>query len=369
MKFTCNREKLLETIQIAESITPKKTSKPILKNVKLDAFDNKIRITATNIELTMKKTLDVGSVGEEGSILVLGKDIAEILRTTKAEEIFISVEDNTVILKAGRNTHTFQTNITEDFFSIEDIKTDFEIEINKDRLALMINQTIFTAGKETMAYTFEGVLFNIEKSNLELVGTDGKRIAIASGESSNKSNKEQRSLVPVLTLRSLANILNISTDDTITIGISDNHIVFKDSTTELISRLIEGRFPEYRNYLPKEFGVTAVFNKEKLIEGIKEAGIFASQETHLITFLFQKDDMVMTMKSRSLDRGESNISVSMEKYEGDDLTIGFNGWHIIDVLRVIEEESVALKIKDDQGPGEVEEKGNFRYVFMPVKIK
>lgn len=369
MKLSCDREKLLETFQIAESITPRKTSKPILKNIKLDAFESKSRVTATNIELTMIRTIDVGSVGEEGSVLVSGKDMADILREANAGDVFITVEENSVVVKSAEDTFTIQSNIAEEFFSVEDIKPAFEIKLDKNRLSQMIHQTIFTAGKETMAYTFEGILFNVEKDRIELVGTDGKRIAIASAECNNDAENENRSLVPISTLRILQNLIGVSTDEQITIKFSSNHIVFQDSTTELISQLIEGRFPEYRNYIPSEYNIISTFQKDDLSAGIRKADIMTSQETHLIRFKFGKPGQMLNLTSRCLDRGASEINVPMDTFEGEGITVGYNGRHILDVLKVLRDDTVTWKIKEEQGPGEIAEGNDFKYVFMPVKLK
>jgi DNA polymerase-3 subunit beta len=372
MKISCEREKLLESFQIAESITPRKTSKPILKNVKIEAFDKNIQITATNIEMTMKKTLEVGSVGEEGAVLVSGKDVTDILRETDSQDIFIAEEDNSVIIKAGDANFTIQSNIAEEFFSVEDIKTEFEVTVNNKRLEEMINQTIFTTGKETMAYTFEGILFNVSKNLLEIVGTDGKRIAIASEQFSKKSKKEvpeKKFLVPIPTLRTLINILNISEDEEAVIQFSDNYIVFKDSTTELKSQLLEGRFPEYNKYIPEDYKIVSKFKKGELNSGIRKADIMTSQETHLITFNFNKDGLCLQMTSKCIDRGTSEVTIPMESYEGEDITVGFDGRHLLDVIRVVNEENVTWKIKEDQGPGEIIEGEKYKYVFMPVKLR
>jgi DNA polymerase-3 subunit beta len=220
-----------------------------------------------------------------------------------------------------------------------------------------------------MAYTFEGILFNIDENGVELVGTDGKRIAIAAEKVKSKKAKENRSLVPIATLRTLLNIIAISPDDTVKIKVSANHIIFEDSTSQLISQLIEGRFPEYRNYIPADYQLKAVFSKETLSSGIRKADIMTSQETHLVRFGFSKDQMLLNMTSRCLDRGTSEVSIPMEKYEGDDITVGFNGRHILDVLRVLNEEKVTWHLKEDQGPGEINEGDTFKYVFMPVKLK
>jgi DNA polymerase-3 subunit beta len=372
MKISCESEKLLESFQIAESITPRKTSKPILKNVKLEAIDKNVRITATNIEMTMKKTLEVGSVGEEGAVLVSGKDMADILRETDSEDIFIAEKDNSVTIKAGDANFTIQSNIAEEFFSVEDVKTDFEVKINKERLEEMINQTIFTTGKETMAYTFEGILFNVMENTLEVVGTDGKRIAIASSSFTGKGKvkiDEKKFLVPIPTLRTLVNILAISKDEEMNIEFSDNCIIFKDNTTELRSQLIEGRFPEYKKYIPDEYQIISIFNKSELNSGIRKADIMTSQETHLITFSFNKESLNLQMTSRCIDRGTSEVTIPMESYEGEDITVGFDGRHILDVIRVVNNEKVTWKIKEDQGPGEIIEGETYKYVFMPVKLR
>lgn len=372
MKLSCNRESLLESFQIAESITPRKTSKPILKNVKIDAAEKKITLTATNIEMTMIKTLEVGSVGEDGTILVSGRDLTNILRECDSEDIFIAEKDNTVVVKADDANFTIQSNIAEDFFSIEDIKTDFEISVSRSRLERMINQTIFTSGRETMAYTFEGILFNVSENSLEIVGTDGKRIAISSETcrgGKTAEGKDTRFLVPLSSLRILLNITGVSSDENVTLRFSENYIIFVDSSTELRSQLIEGRFPEYRNYIPDSYGVTSIFSREKLVSGLRKADIMTSQETHLVTFSFSGEDNVCTLTAKCLDRGTSEVTVPMESYEGEDITVGFDARHLLDVLRVVEEEKITWKIKEDQGPGEITEKETYKYVFMPVKLR
>lgn len=372
MKLSCNRENLLESFQIAESITPRKTSKPILKNVKMEAEGERITITATNMEMTMRKVFEVGSVGDEGAVLISGRDMTNILRESDSEEIFVEDKENSVMIQAGDANFTIQSNIAEEFFNIDEITTDFEIQIAKQRLERMINQTVFTSGKETMAYTFEGILFNVFKSNLEIVGTDGKRIAIASEQkikTGKKEEKEHKYLVPLQALRIIQNILSISGDENIMIGFSDNYIIFKDSTTELRTQLIEGRFPEYRNYIPESYKINSVFKKTDLVSGLRKADIMTSQETHLITFSFSKDNGICTMSSRCLDRGTSEVTVAMESYEGEDIKVGFDGRHLLDVLRVVETEKITWRIKEEQGPGEITEGDVYKYVFMPVKLR
>jgi len=370
MKVSCNRESLLSCFQIAESITPRKTSKPILKNVKLEARGENVIVTATNIEMTMRKTVEAGSVGEEGTVLISGRDMAQILRECDAQEIFIDETEGGVMVNAGDARFTIQSSISEDFFSVEHVDADFSITAPREETERAVNRTIFTTGTETLSYTFSGVLFNVLDDRIEVVGTDGKRIAIAAVSYTGKvPSVPHKALVSVQALRILLSILAGSGDENVEISFAKNSIVFRDSTTELRSQLLEGRFPEYAEYIPREYEITAGFDRQQLASGIRKADIMTSQETHLVVFSFDKESMVVTLTARCLDRGTSEVTVPMVSYEGEDIKVGFDGRHLLDVLRVLDTETVTWKIKVDDGPGQIDDADAYRYVFMPVKIR
>lgn len=396
MKVICDRAALLDAINLVSGAVATRTPRPQLTCVKLEA-DKKgsvgeVTLLATDGELSLRLRLAQVDVQQAGEALIPADKLRQIISAEDTEPtLTLETEEDAVHIR-GKDAHFKVYGYpSADFPPIPEMADVIagSTEMGKAKavfshpsggLEAIITRTVFATARENSRYAINGVLLKRDGKRLEMVATDGRRLALcrtqlAAGE---KDAKAVSCIIPTKALSMLQKIVR-SPDESVQIAITDNQIFFsvlgageKDGSAgraTLSSNLVEGSFPPYEDVVPKDHDKRIVFDRDVLSSAVRRAALLTNEESRGVRMAFKGKSKQLELSSRAPEMGEAQITVDLSKYEGDDIEIGFNPLFLTDALKVVSETEVIFELKAPNKPGVVKAGADFVYVVMPVNLQ
>jgi len=366
MKVICNRGALLEALLLAGSAVVTRTPKPVIQCVKLEAKDNELTVSATDMELSIRCRDSQVQVEAPGETLVMAERLSAIVRESIDDTLSIEVEGESATIKGQDSKFKLFTQPTDAFPPIPDYEGDADFTVSGGLIRSLINQTIFAAAKASTRYAFHGVMFNAKGKHLTLVSTDAHRLALARGELTGPvAGKEMlKAIVPVKALQIVEKLVS-NPEDPVQFQLRENQIIAHTPSATLTSTLIEGQFPPYEDVIPKESNRKMTASRADLLSAVRRTALMATEESKGIRMAFSKSGLVISGSSH--DAGEAVVNFPC-KFDGDDLEIGFNPSYFIDVLKVVNADEVTLELSAFNRPAVLKAGPDFLYVIMPVQL-
>jgi len=243
-------------------------------------------------------------------------------------------------------------------------------------LADLITKTLFATARVNSRYAINGVLLVAEKKKLQMVATDGRRLALAKGPTLSGPDAPTKCIVPTKALNQVNKLIG-DPDEPVRIAITDNQTIFAFGHPEeapravLASKLVEGAFPPFEDVIPRDQDKKAVFDTAKLISAFRRAAILTNEDTRGVRMRFGPENKVetLTLVSRAPEMGDAEITVPLESFDGESVEIGFNPQFVIDALKVIDDAKVTIELKAPNKPGLIRTGLDFTYVIMPVNLQ
>jgi DNA polymerase-3 subunit beta len=341
---------------------------PILKNILIKTEDNKINISATNLELAVTYRAS-GKIIENGSLTAPLGIFANIINNLTPERITLENKNHNLLIKTDNYEATVQGLNPEDFPIIPQINhLDKFIKINSKIFKNTLLKIINTVQYSEIRPEINGALFGYQVDCLKLTGTDSSRLAektIAADQF--KSNFEE-SFEVIVPLKTIQEVLRIIPDDgELNIFINQNQILFKTEEQEIISRLIDGKFPDYQSIVPRELKTELVINRSELINALKLTGIFSGRVNE-IKMKIGEGKKFLEIYSADNALGENHYLLPA-KINGHALTVSFNCKYLLDGIRPLEDKEIILGLNSDNQPAVIKVPGekNWFYVLMPIK--
>ncbi|HVT90879.1 MAG TPA: DNA polymerase III subunit beta [Tepidisphaeraceae bacterium] len=369
MKVICNRGALLEALTIAGSVVTSRTPKPVLQCVKLTAGDDRLTISATDLEVAIRFSDTQVQVEKDGETLVQADKLRDIVRESVDDTLSLELDKEQLSIKGQDSHFKLLTQSVSEFPPIPDQKSEADFEISGTALKQLINQTLFAAAKESTRYAFNGVLFNAAKGKkINLVSTDGRRLAMAKGDLATAAKVEKdgsRAIVPVKALQ-LIDKLILDPEQNVSIQMRENQIIFHCADATLTSNLVEGQFPPYEDVIPKDADKKMTAATADFLSAVRRAALLTTEESKGVRMHFSKKGLVLT--SRSPESGEATVNFAC-KYEGSEVEIGFNPNFLTDALRVVNTDEIELDLSAPNRPGLLKAGSSFLYVIMPVNLQ
>jgi DNA polymerase-3 subunit beta len=369
MKVICNRGALLEALTVAGSVVAPRTPKPVLQCVKLTAADDKLTIAATDLEVAIRYSDAQVQIEQPGETLVQADKFRDIVRESVDDTLSIELDKDQLSIKGQDSHFKIFTQAPSEFPPVPDFTGEADFEIGGGHLKQLINQTLFAAARESTRYAFNGVLVNANKSKkINLVSTDGRRLAMAKGElvSAGKLEKDgSKAIVPVKALQLLDKLI-VDPEENVAVQMRENQVIFHSSDATLTSNLVEGQFPPYEDVIPKDTDKKMTAATADFLSAIRRAALLTTEESKGVRMHFGKKGLVLT--SRSPEAGEATVNFAC-KFEGSDVEIGFNPQFLIDALRVVDTDEIELDLTAPNRPGLIKGGPNFLYVIMPVNLQ
>jgi len=367
MKVICNRGALLEAISVAGNVVATRTPKPVLQCLKLSAEDNALTVGATDLEVAIRYIDNQVQIDKPGEALLPADKLRDIVRESVDDTLAIEVSGDNASIR-GQDSHfkIFTQNV-KDFPPVPDFEGEADFTLAASHLKGLINQTLFAAAKESTRYAFNGVLMVAKGKKINLVSTDGRRLAQANGDlASEKLPKDgAKAIVPAKALNLIDKLID-DPDEAVSVQVRENQVIFHTSSATLTSNLVEGQFPPYEDVIPKDTDKKMTAGTADFLSAVRRAALLTTEESKGVRLAFTKKGLKLT--SRSPEAGEAEVNFAC-KFEGGDVEIGFNPTFLTDALRVVDSDEISLELTAPNRPGLLRGGPNFLYVIMPVNLQ
>lgn len=365
MKVICARKDLHEGVQTAGRAVSPRTSLPILSHLLIKAEEDKLRIAATDLEIGMECVVDA-RVLEPGSLTAPAKVITEILAALPDTDVALSVdESSTVSLKCGTSDFSILGLPPEEFPMLPEVREEVKFTIENDVVREGIAKTSFAISADESRAILTGILMQVNGDTLKLVATDTHRLCVFECHVAD-SEGAQNAIVPGRALTELSRIVPEG-DSTVSVGISQSQVMFRIGDTVLVSRLIEGQFPNFERVIPQEHTKKLTIPTEQFLQSMKRVAIVARENEHRTTVQTQDGTLVLTAESGNVGSAHEEVEVLKE---GDDLKMAFSARYLLDMLSVIDVEAIEAEFSGEASPVAIRPQGqdNYVYVLMPMQL-
>jgi DNA polymerase-3 subunit beta len=372
MEITVSKFELLSELTATQGVIERKTTIPILSNYLFEAAGDKLALTATDLDLSLRTACNA-KVKKEGSCTIPARKLYDYVKLLPDAEITIKLlENHWVSIRCGRSNTKMVGMAKSNFPSLPVFPTAGVIKIPAQVLRAMIAKTGFAIASEETRYTLNGALMVLKPESITMVATDGHRLAHIerSGEKFDGVSGEMKTLIPKKCMDELK-VLVDSTDDVETIDFAkdESTLFFRIGPRLLTSRQLTGQFPNFEAVLPKDNNKLASLNGDDFNAAIQRVAQFSDERSRAVRLRLEKGELKLS--ASSTETGESEDSIETP-YNGDSLTIGFNANYILDFLKAVGSGDVSLELKDPQSAGQLRPLGSddykYRYIVMPMRI-
>lgn len=369
MQIKCSKENLKKTLQAVQRAVAAKGILPVLSNVLFSNEDTSagfLKVVGTDLEIGVESLLEA-DLEEDIHITVPARKLVEIVNEFPDEHILFDFsESESVFLKGEKVNFKLNTLAANDFPPLPQMNKDQLIEIDLQAFCQAVRQTTFATATDTAKSVLTGVNLQIKKNVLKLAATDGYRLAVR--EIPLKEDFEDTNVIlPRRTLIELERLIKQDEQDTFFMSLTQNHVLFESSGKILTSRLIEGKYPDYNKILPKNFERKVWLKTQHFLQAVKRGAIMASEQTHIISFDLNTD-LLEVRAGAELGQGHESMTIKME---GSALTISFNAYYLMDVLKIFAEDTsdIVLHLNGEIQPVVVQSPEHENYVCMLMPIK
>jgi len=367
MNIKINRESLLKPLSAMGGIVERRHTLPILSNLLLEAKADNVTLTATDLEMQVSLTI-AGNAGGEMATTVAAKKLLDICRSLpEASDIQLSELENRLQVKVGKSRFNLQTLPAADYPLMSKVTggTELVVRIGQGILKHLLKQVEFAMAQQDIRYYLNGLLFEVSGDRLNIVGTDGHRLSFTSTKLA-ESHDKQEVILPRKTVIELIKLLD-DTEEEVTVEIGANQANFSFSNIRLISKVIDGKFPDYTRVIPVGYGNAFSAERYTILQAMQRASILSNEKYRGIRMVLGKDSVRLISSNSEQEEAEEELEIS---YAGDPLDVGFNVTYMIDVLNNVSSDTVTFSFADANSSCLVTVPGDddYKYVVMPMRI-
>lgn len=362
MKFKVDKSVLLNGIQTVQNVITSKAALPVLSNILIETQTDKLKLTATDLDIGISCAITV-EINEAGSITIPAKRLSDIIKELPEGPISVTTKKNNLVIIESANCQFKILGLApEEFPKLPEFKDKQVINLEQADLKRIFNLTSFAVSLDEARYVLNGLLFYFHKTTLTVVATDGKRLAISEEKLQQSAEKELKIIVPIKTVQELNR--NLQDAGSVSLVLGNNQAMFDLGRVVIISRLIEGEFPDYKQVIPAVSDNKMKVNREEFLLAVRRAALLSTPDYQAVKLEVFKDKLVISKSTP--DVGESFEEVGVE-YKGKEMVIGFNPHYLIDLLKNLQEEQVTLELIDTEKPGVVRTQG-YTYIVLPMRL-
>ena len=371
MKLVVQKSIIFKALSHAQSIVEKKNTLPILSNILIEAKDNNIILSSTDMDISITETINCNTI-ENGSTTVNASTLFDIIRKlSDTKEIEIIANDGKILsIRSGSSRFSLGCLPKEDFPLIEIGNSDIKIKIDSQEFLNLIEKTKFAISNEETRYFLNGLYFNLRNENNEklitIVGTDGHRLSKIDYQNENLTDDTIGVIIPKKTINELSKLLSEYNGE-IDINLTSNKIIFFINNSILISKLIDGNFPDYKRVIPLDNNNILKVNRINLADAVDRVSTINSEKLPIVKFKLLNN--LMNISTSNNENGTATEDIKTE-YNGEEIEIGFNSKYVLDMVNNLKEENIVLGFKDNSSPITATEisNPNLVYVLMPMRI-
>jgi len=369
MKLHCTKGDLFQGIQIVQSAISVRSTLPVLGNVLFEASDQGLRLSATDLEVGIR-TWVKADVIEKGAITIPAKILSDFLRTLEENrEVKLEVsENNKIEIKSGRDRLNVTGLPKEDYPVLPEFDETKSVAISKSVVREMVRKTMFAASSDETRYVLNGVHLIIEKGKATGVATDGRRLAYIQRPIADKG-LSIKVIIPTKAVQELVRLVSDEKKegDDLKVSFTDNQASFYDGSTVILSRLIEGHFPNFEQVIPKTKEIQLRLDRLQLLASVTRAAVGTLERGGSVRMSLTKG----TIKIQAAAQGRVEVESELPtNYEGQDFEVAFNPVYLSDVLKALEQNEIVIELTTPLNPGVIRpaDDESYRYVMMPMKV-
>ena len=361
-----NREVLLKPLSSVTGIVERRHTLPILSNLLLETKNNTIKLTTTDLEMQISLTIQA-TLQEELSTTISAKKFLDICRSLPdGIDIDLMSKDSRMTVKAGKSRFNLQTLPAADYPVMTKVSgQSIQIQLPQLELKRLLKQVEFAMAQQDIRYYLNGLLLEVDGNKLNLVGTDGHRLSFTS-TTLNQSHEKTDVILPRKTVIELIKLLE-DNDEEVTIEIAAGQVNFSFGDMRLISKVIDGKFPDYHRVIPSSHGNTFTANRVEILTAMQRASILSNEKYRGIRMVLSENNIKLISTNTEQEEAEEELEIS---YTQDSLDIGFNVTYLIDVLNNTQQENINFSFADANSSCliTVPEDNDYKYVVMPMRI-
>ena len=363
MKFSVTKEKLLECLQQVQNVVSTRTTLPILSNVLLQTNGGEIRLTTTDLDVGVRGSFEA-EVEKEGATTLPARRLFNIVRELPSSEIQFDVDGkNAASIRSGQSFFKILGLPEEEFPPLPKFDESKVVTIRQKDLRDGLRKTSYAISTDETRYVLNGVLFSFKDNKLTLVATDGRRLAMVDIDLEFPRSHEGDIIVPTKAVTELQRLLTEEGD--LRVSVSTGQIAFDLEKALLVSKLIEGNYPNYRQVIPSEMKERVTLERETFLNSLRRVSLLASDKSNSIKLNFSKNNIDITANTPEVGEAKESLPVT---YKGREFSIAFNPEFLMAPLRNLTEDEIFLDLIDEMSPGVIKIQSPFLYVLMPMRI-
>ena len=368
MNLTISKEQIIHGLQAVQNVVSTRTTLPILSNVLLEAEGNRLKLTATDLDVTVTCAVEA-SVKKGGSTTVPVKKLFGIIRELNNGDIELEVDEkNNCSIRSGASFYKVNGLAAEEYPPMPKFKDEKKVSLKQETVKSMMRKTSFAISTDESRYVLNGIFMSLKDHKLTMVATDGRRLALVDEEVDVTEQSQGEFIVPAKAVNELNRLLQGTGE--LEIRYSENQAAFnlkddKGFSILIVSKLIEGNYPNYRQVIPGEAKERVSLVREEFLHALRRAEIMTSEKSNSVKLTFTKNNLAITANSPEVGEARESIAVN---YKGKDMAIAFNPKYMIDPLSALAEDEVFFELIDELSPGVLKINAPFLYVVMPMRL-
>jgi len=365
MKVIAQTAALQEALALIGSIVATRTPKPVLQCVKLIAANKTLTLLATDLEAGCRYQITAVEVQKEGEALVPAERLGGIVRESSDEaSLTIETEKEACVIRGAAGRFKIFGYDPGEFPAVAEFGDHADFQVSAETLSKMISKTLFATAKAHSHYAISGVLWEATGKKLQLVATDGHRLAQARGGLPKTAAREVTAIVPAKLMNLLQRVAGDG-EETLEVKVEENQILLRTARAVLVSQLVQGNFPKYADVIPKECNRKAKIKTAEFEHRIRQAALLTDEESRGVRLNFSADQV--TLSSRAPEAGEAEVTCPIT-LEGEAVDMAFNPAFLTDCLRVVDTEDISFEMNASNKPAVIKSGSDFLYVIMPVDL-
>jgi len=375
MKFKINRDHFASGLQQVLNVVGTRATMPILSNVLIEAADGQIALTTTNLDLGIRCQIKA-DVAERGTLTLPVRKLASIVKDLPNLDVEVETySNNQAKITSGSSLFRIMGIGADEFPPLPKFSDQHSFVMNQQDLERMLKSVSYAQSTDETRYIMNGVFFNFENGQLTLAATDGRRLAVISKEMEVTDENAGHLILPAKTVGEVERLLGQG--DQVRIAFNDRQVKFEiNSGTQsaesglidsihLVSKVVEGNYPNYRQVIPKETDQHIKLNRELFANSVRRAALVTSDKNNSVKVLVSQNTLEVTGSSPEF--GESNVSLAVD-YSGPDVAVAFNPNFLLDPLRHLTRDEIIFEFKDELSPGVIRTPDSFLCVVMPLRL-
>jgi DNA polymerase-3 subunit beta len=363
MKLSVSKEKLLEGLQTVQNVVSTRTTLPILSNVLLEAEDGQLRLTTTDLDVGMRGSIEA-TIEKPGAATLPARRLFTIVRELPSAEILLEVDSKSIAsIRCGPSFFKILGLPQEEFPPLPKFEGAKTFTLRQKDLKDGLKKTAYAISTDETRYVLNGILLSFKDNKLTLVATDGRRLALVDIELEFPRSHEVDIILPTKAVTELARL--VSDEGDVKMSVSENQVAFEVDGTLLVSKLIEGNYPNYRQVIPPEAKERIVLERESFLNTVHRVSLLSSEKSNSVKLVFTKNNIDIIANTPEVGEARESLAVN---YKGREFSIAFNPEFLMAPLRNLPTDEVFLDLIDEMSPGVIKVQSPFLYVLMPMRI-